>query len=157
MLEVIGVHAHYGHIEALHGVSVRVERGQIVTIIGANGAGKSTLLMTISGSPKPSAGEIVFEGQRLNELEPHEIVAAPDGRKAWVACAGSEGVAVIDLRRNAVVKTIAHEQLVSPHGMAISADGRRLLVTSAGSRRLFLVDAARGVRELKAALAEGAP
>ena len=90
MLEVIGVHAHYGHIEALHGVSVRVERGQIVTIIGANGAGKSTLLMTISGSPKPSAGEIVFEGQRLNELEPHEIVArgiaqAPEGRRIFPA------------------------------------------------------------------------
>ena len=84
MLEVAGVHAHYGNIEALHGVSIQVDRGEIVTIIGANGAGKSTLLMTICGRPKPSAGEIVFEGQRLNELEPHEIVArgiaqAPEG------------------------------------------------------------------------------
>ena len=47
MLEVAGVHAHYGHIEALHGVSTHVDRGEIVTIIGANGAGNSTLLMTI--------------------------------------------------------------------------------------------------------------
>jgi branched-chain amino acid transport system ATP-binding protein len=90
MLEVAGVHAHYGHIEALHGVSIRVDRGEIVTIIGANGAGKSTLLMTICGRPKPSAGEIVFEGQRLNELEPHEIVArgiaqAPEGRRIFPA------------------------------------------------------------------------
>ena len=88
MLEVNGVHAHYGHIEALHGVSVRVERGEIVTIIGANGAGKSTLLMTICGRPKPSAGEITFDGQRLNELEPHEIVGrgiaqAPEGRRIF--------------------------------------------------------------------------
>jgi branched-chain amino acid transport system ATP-binding protein len=88
MLEVAGVHAHYGHIEALHGVSVRVERGEIVTIIGANGAGKSTLLMTICGRPKPSAGEITFDGQRLNELEPHEIVGrgiaqAPEGRRIF--------------------------------------------------------------------------
>jgi branched-chain amino acid transport system ATP-binding protein len=90
MLEVAGVHAHYGHIEALHGVSIRVDRGEIVTIIGANGAGKSTLLMTICGRPKPSTGQIVFEGQRLNELEPHEIVArgiaqAPEGRRIFPA------------------------------------------------------------------------
>jgi branched-chain amino acid transport system ATP-binding protein len=90
MLEVAGVHAHYGHIEALHGVSIQVDRGEIVTIIGANGAGKSTLLMTICGRPKPSAGDIVFEGQRLNQLEPHEIVArgvaqAPEGRRIFPA------------------------------------------------------------------------
>ena len=90
MLEVAGLHAHYGNIEALHGVSIEVDRGEIVTIIGANGAGKSTLLMTICGRPKPSAGEIVFESQRLNELEPHEIVArgiaqAPEGRRIFPA------------------------------------------------------------------------
>jgi branched-chain amino acid transport system ATP-binding protein len=88
MLEVTGVHAHYGNIEALHGVSIRVERGEIVTIIGANGAGKSTLLMTICGRPKPSAGEIIFDGQRLNDLQPHEIVGrgiaqAPEGRRIF--------------------------------------------------------------------------
>jgi branched-chain amino acid transport system ATP-binding protein len=90
MLEVAGVHARYGHIEALHGVSIQVDRGEIVTIIGANGAGKSTLLMTICGRPKPSAGQILFEGQRLNEREPHEIVArgiaqAPEGRRIFPA------------------------------------------------------------------------
>ena len=88
MLEVAGVHAHYGHIEALHGVSIGVDRGEIVTIIGANGAGKSTLLMTICGRPKASAGTIVFDGQRLNGLEPYDIVArgiaqAPEGRRIF--------------------------------------------------------------------------
>jgi branched-chain amino acid transport system ATP-binding protein len=88
MLQVTGLHAHYGHIEALHGVSIQVERGEIVTIIGANGAGKSTLLMTICGRPKPSDGEITFDGHRLNHLEPHEIVArgiaqAPEGRRIF--------------------------------------------------------------------------
>jgi branched-chain amino acid transport system ATP-binding protein len=88
MLEVTNVHAHYGHIEALHGVSIRVDRGEIVTIIGANGAGKSTLLMTICGRPKASAGTIVFDGQRLNGLEPYDIVArgiaqAPEGRRIF--------------------------------------------------------------------------
>jgi branched-chain amino acid transport system ATP-binding protein len=88
MLHLSGVHAHYGHIEALHGVSLRVEQGEIVTIIGANGAGKSTLLMTICGRPKPSAGDVVFEGRRLNGLEPYDIVnlgiaQAPEGRRIF--------------------------------------------------------------------------
>jgi branched-chain amino acid transport system ATP-binding protein len=88
MLELSGVHAHYGNIEALHGVSIKVGAGEIVTIIGANGAGKSTLLMTVCGRPKPSAGEVLFDGQRLNGLEPHEIVGrgiaqAPEGRRIF--------------------------------------------------------------------------
>lgn len=88
MLEVAQLHTHYGNIEALHGVSIRVDRGEIVTIIGANGAGKSTLLMTICGRPKASAGEIVFDGERLNNLEPHDIVRrgiaqAPEGRRIF--------------------------------------------------------------------------
>jgi branched-chain amino acid transport system ATP-binding protein len=88
MLEVSGLHAHYGNIEALHGVSIRVDRGEIVTIIGANGAGKSTLLMTICGRPKPSAGQITLDGQPLTGLEAHAIVArgvaqAPEGRRIF--------------------------------------------------------------------------
>jgi branched-chain amino acid transport system ATP-binding protein len=88
MLELRSVHAHYGNIEALHGVSVRVEAGEIVTIIGANGAGKSTMLMTICGRPKPSAGEVVLEDRLLNGLEPYDIVAlgiaqAPEGRRIF--------------------------------------------------------------------------
>jgi branched-chain amino acid transport system ATP-binding protein len=88
MLEVSGVHAHYGNIEALHGVSIRVERGEIVTIIGANGAGKSTLLMTICGRPKPSAGQITLDDEPLTGLEAHAIVArgvaqAPEGRRIF--------------------------------------------------------------------------
>jgi branched-chain amino acid transport system ATP-binding protein len=88
MLELSGVHAHYGNIEALHGVSISVAAGEIVTIIGANGAGKSTLLMTICGRPKPSAGEVRFDGQRLNGLEPYDIVSrgiaqAPEGRRIF--------------------------------------------------------------------------
>ncbi len=88
MLQLAGVHSHYGKIEALRGVSIEVAQGEIVTIIGANGAGKSTLLMTISGRPKASAGEIRFDGQRLNGLEPYDIVGkgiaqAPEGRRIF--------------------------------------------------------------------------
>jgi branched-chain amino acid transport system ATP-binding protein len=99
MLEVSGVHAHYGNIEALHGVSVRVERGEIVTIIGANGAGKSTLLMSICGRPRPSAGAITLDGQLLNNLAPHEIVGhgiaqAPEGRRIFPSMSVLENLQV---------------------------------------------------------------
>ena len=88
MLEITDLHAHYGNIEALRGVSLHVERGQIVSIIGANGAGKSTLLMTICGRPKASDGQIMFDGELLNDLAPHEIVGrgiaqAPEGRRIF--------------------------------------------------------------------------
>jgi branched-chain amino acid transport system ATP-binding protein len=90
MLEITGLHAHYGNIEALRGISLHVERGQIVSIIGANGAGKSTLLMTVCGRPRASAGEIVFDGAPLNALAPHEIVGrgiaqAPEGRRIFAS------------------------------------------------------------------------
>jgi branched-chain amino acid transport system ATP-binding protein len=88
MLEIAGLHAHYGNIEALRGVSLQVQRGQIVSINGAKCAGKSTLLMTICGRPRPSAGNVVFDGEPLNELAPHQIVArgiaqAPEGRRIF--------------------------------------------------------------------------
>jgi branched-chain amino acid transport system ATP-binding protein len=88
MLELQGVHTHYGHIEALKGVSVRVAKGEIVTIIGANGAGKSTLLMTVCGSPKASAGRIMFEDQDISGLSTSAIVhlgisQAPEGRRIF--------------------------------------------------------------------------
>lgn len=88
MLELEGVHTHYGHIEALKGVGLEVRKGEIVTIIGANGAGKSTLLMTICGSPRASAGRIVFEGEEITHLPTYEIVRrgisqAPEGRRIF--------------------------------------------------------------------------
>jgi branched-chain amino acid transport system ATP-binding protein len=88
LLQLADVYARYGNIEALHGVSIHVGQGEIVTIIGANGAGKSTMLMTICGRPKPASGEVVFDGRRLNGLEPYDIVnlgvaQAPEGRRIF--------------------------------------------------------------------------
>ncbi len=88
MLELSGVHAHYGHIEALKGVSLSLRRGEIVTIIGANGAGKTTLLMTICGNPRASAGRIVLDGEDITALPTYEIVRrgvahAPEGRRIF--------------------------------------------------------------------------
>ncbi len=88
MLNIAGVHSFYGHIEALRGVDVTVEEGEIVTLIGANGAGKSTLLMTICGNPRAKRGRIVFDGQDITELPTFEIVRqgiaqVPEGRRVF--------------------------------------------------------------------------
>jgi branched-chain amino acid transport system ATP-binding protein len=88
MLSVTGVHTFYGHIQALHGVDVEVERGEIVTLIGANGAGKSTLLMTICGNPQATRGRIVFDGEDITRQATYEIVRkgiaqAPEGRRIF--------------------------------------------------------------------------
>ena len=85
LLELADLHVHYGAIHALKGISMSVEEGGIVTLVGANGAGKSTTLRAISGLIPPSRGEIRFEGKPLRRLKPHEIVRlgishVPEGR-----------------------------------------------------------------------------
>ncbi len=88
ILEVENVHTYYGHIHALKGVSVNVDKGEIVTLIGANGAGKSTTLKTISGLLRPRQGRIELEGEDLTRYRAHEIVAkgvvqVPEGRRVF--------------------------------------------------------------------------
>jgi branched-chain amino acid transport system ATP-binding protein len=85
MLELKGVTGGYGAIEALKGIDLRIEKGEIVTLIGANGAGKSTTLRSITGLVVPTAGEIIFEGTKLNGTPTHRITAkgismVPEGR-----------------------------------------------------------------------------
>jgi len=88
MLSISGVHTYYGNIEALRGVDVEVDEGEIVTLIGANGAGKSTLLMTICGSPRAAGGRIVLRGEDITGRAPFEIVRmgiaqSPEGRRIF--------------------------------------------------------------------------
>jgi branched-chain amino acid transport system ATP-binding protein len=88
MLEVRGVAAFYGAIQALHGVDLDVAQGEIVTLIGANGAGKSTLLMTVCGNPRARAGTIKLDGEDITQLPTHEIVRrgvaqVPEGRRIF--------------------------------------------------------------------------
>jgi len=85
MLELKGLSSGYGAIEALKSIDVRIDKGEIVTLIGANGAGKSTTLRSITGLVTPSAGEVIFEGRTLNGRPTHEITAlgismVPEGR-----------------------------------------------------------------------------
>jgi branched-chain amino acid transport system ATP-binding protein len=88
MLELDQLRAGYGNIEALHGISLNVDEGEIVTLIGANGAGKTTALMTISGCVRARGGAIRFRGRDISQLATHEIVAlglvqSPEGRKIF--------------------------------------------------------------------------
>jgi branched-chain amino acid transport system ATP-binding protein len=88
MLEFQGVHTKYGHIHALKGITITVNEGEIVTLIGANGAGKSTMLMTLCGAPQAAAGSIKFRGEELTKLPTFEIVRrgiaqVPEGRRIF--------------------------------------------------------------------------
>ncbi|MFZ5918676.1 MAG: ABC transporter ATP-binding protein [Chloroflexota bacterium] len=88
LLQVNDIHTYYGAIHALKGITIHVDEGEIVTLIGANGAGKSTLLNTICGILKPRRGSIHLEGESIHELPAHEIVMrgvaqAPEGRRVF--------------------------------------------------------------------------
>ena len=88
MLNISKVETFYGNIQALRGVDVKVNDGEIVALIGSNGAGKSTLLMTISGVNKAATGEIIFDKKNISNLPPHDIVnlgisQVPEGRRIF--------------------------------------------------------------------------
>ena len=88
ILEIDNVHTYYGNIHALKGISLSVEQGEIVTLIGANGAGKSTTLNTISGLLRPRQGQVRLNGEDLSKYPAHEIVAkgvvqVPEGRRVF--------------------------------------------------------------------------
>ena len=88
LLEVKGLHVNYGAIEAIKGIDLYVNKGEVVTILGANGAGKTTTLRTISGLLKASAGNIVFDGKEIAHIPAHEIVSlgmshSPEGRRVF--------------------------------------------------------------------------
>lgn len=88
LLELKDVRVRYGQVEALHGINLHVEEGEIVAILGANGAGKTTTLQTISGLQRVAGGEILFEGKALHNMQSYDIVRlgitqAPEGRRLF--------------------------------------------------------------------------
>jgi branched-chain amino acid transport system ATP-binding protein len=108
LLSLRGVVAAYGQIVALKGVDIDVEKGEIVTIIGANGAGKSTLMMSIFGRPRASAGAILFDGADITRLPTHEIARmglaqSPEGRRIFARMTVFE-----NLQMGAAVDDFAH-------------------------------------------------
>jgi branched-chain amino acid transport system ATP-binding protein len=88
LLEVENIHSYYGNIQALRGVSLTVEEGEIVTLIGSNGAGKTTTLRSIHGMLHPREGRILFEGEEIQSLPAHDMIGrgiaqSPEGRKIF--------------------------------------------------------------------------
>lgn len=88
MLTITDLNVYYGAIRALDGISLTVNQGEIVCMIGANGAGKSTAIRTVSGLVRPRSGEVLFEGKALHRLPPHDIVTlgvgqSPEGRRVF--------------------------------------------------------------------------
>ena len=99
MLEVENLHVSYGSIKALHGVSLKVPKGSIVTLIGANGAGKSTTLRALSGLVKSTSGTIRYDGDEITRLAPHKIVSrhlchVPEGRMVFANLTVKENLAM---------------------------------------------------------------
>ena len=105
LLELEDLHVHYGKVEALKGISCSVDRGEIVTLIGANGAGKTTTLKTISGVRPVSAGRVMFEGDDINRVPAHRrvemgISQAPEGRGIFPGMTVAENLEMGAYARN---------------------------------------------------------
>jgi len=97
MLKLTNIRTYYGNIQALKGISIEVQEGEIITLIGANGAGKTTTLMSISGITPPRHGEILFMGRAIHEMSPDQIVAlgicqVPEGRRIFPYLSVSENL-----------------------------------------------------------------
>ncbi len=119
LLQLRGVHTFYGKIQALKGVDLDVNEGEIVTLIGANGAGKSTTMMTIFGSPRARQGTVTFEGEDITGLPPHliarkSIAQSPEGRRIFPRMTVYE-----NLQMGASIDNFAHfdEDLASAYQM----------------------------------------
>ncbi len=105
MLQLQNVHTYYGNIHALKGISLEINQGEIVTLIGSNGAGKSTTLRTISGITPPRAGQVLFEGKPLNSVPAHKIVSqgisqSPEGRRIFANLTVRENLEMGAFTRN---------------------------------------------------------
>ncbi|MCA9969141.1 MAG: ABC transporter ATP-binding protein [Anaerolineales bacterium] len=105
LLEVHNVHAYYGNIHALKGISIVVEKGEVVTLIGGNGAGKTTTLRTVSGLLKPRVGHVNFEGEDLEPYKAHQLVSrgiamVPEGRGVFARLSVQENLEMGAYHRN---------------------------------------------------------
>jgi branched-chain amino acid transport system ATP-binding protein len=117
ILEVETIHSYYGQIHALKGISLTVEKGEIVTLIGANGAGKSTTLRSICGLMKPREGIVRFDGEDLAPFKPHEIIIkgmsmVPEGRRIFSRMTVSENLEMGAFTRDDKVKIAADMERV---------------------------------------------
>lgn len=157
MLKLSKIHIHYGKIEALKGISLELNQGEIVSLIGANGAGKSTALMAISGIIKPSKGHIEFEGKRIDSISPDAVVKlgisqVPEGRRIFPRLTVKENLSLgAYLRKDRIENDLEHifgifpilkERLNQTGGTLSGGEQQMLAIGRAlmGRPRLLLLD-----------------
>ncbi|HVE11089.1 MAG TPA: ABC transporter ATP-binding protein [Paraburkholderia sp.] len=129
MLELNQIESHYGHVQALAGISVHVEAGEIVTLLGANGAGKSTTLRNISGLVPPTRGEIRFNGVAIERASPEKIVRmgiahVPEGRRIFPGLTVKENIMIGSSPRGRISKRVLEAEVEEM--FAIFPDLKRL-------------------------------
>jgi len=159
MLEVENIHSYYGHIHALKGISLTVEKGEIVTLIGGNGAGKSTTLRTITQTMKPREGRVVLEGEDLAPYKAHEIVnrgmaMVPEGRRIFARLTVAENLemgAFVRKDKNAIAQDLERVFTLLPRlkerrtqrGGTLSGGEQQMLATARAlmaNPRILLMD-----------------
>jgi len=116
LLELKNVASYYGSVQALKNVSLRVEQGEVVTLLGANGAGKSSTLRTISGLLRPASGEVWFEGQPIHDMAPEKIVRlgishVPEGRRIFPGLTVRENIMLGTSNRGRLPKKQMEEEV----------------------------------------------
>ena len=165
MLEVENIHSYYGHIHALKGISLTVEKGEIVTLIGGNGAGKSTTLRTITQTMKPREGRVILEGEDLAPYKAHEIVnrgmaMVPEGRRIFARLTVAENLemgAFVRKDKNAIAQDLERVFTLLPRlkerrtqlGGTLSGGEQQMLATAralmAGPRILLMDEPSMGL------------
>jgi branched-chain amino acid transport system ATP-binding protein len=116
LLELKNVSSSYGSVQALRGVSLKVEAGEVVTLLGANGAGKSTTLRTVSGLIRPTSGEVWFDGQRIDTLNAEQVVRlgishVPEGRRIFPGLTVRENIMLGSTSRGRLPKKQMAEEV----------------------------------------------
>ncbi len=159
ILSINDVSVNYGNIAAVQGLNLRVNRGEIVTLIGSNGAGKSTTLRTISGLLRPRKGEVMFEGRRISKMAGHDVVKAgichsPEGRRIFQKMTVSENLDLGAFLRKDTAKVaedrenvldlfpVLRERLTQKAGTMSGGEQQMLAVGRAmlGNPKLLLLD-----------------
>src|SRR5258706_5762120 len=153
LLELKNVASYYGNVQALRSVSLRVEQGEVVTLLGANGAGKSTTLRTISGLLRPASGEVWFEGRAIHDVAPEKIVRlgishVPERRRIFPGLTVRENIMLGTSSRGSLPKKQMDEEIAEMFDIfpVIKPFENALGWTLSGGQQQMLA-AARGLTE----------
>jgi branched-chain amino acid transport system ATP-binding protein len=144
LLEINDIHSYYGAIHALRGVTMHVDEGEIVTLIGSNGAGKSTTLRSVSGLLRPRKGEIVLRGKRIDGLRPHEIVElgvsqSPEGRRVFARMTVHENLEMGAFSRRVKVPTADFDHVYDLFPRLRERTSQRAGTLSGGEQQMLAI------------------